>query len=134
MSLKPITAEDILKGKKAPKNCETHLKVLLVRVNKVQERYGKLQFVITSGLRTLTEHLAIYRKKGITDPKKIPMKSKHLFCQAVDIEDKDGKFYAWIQKNETIIQEIGLYYELGTRGWVHLQIIPPGSGKTGFFP
>lgn len=132
--LYPLTRENILKGQECPAAYEKDLATLLKRVNKLQEAYGKLQFVVTSGLRSLAYHIGIYHKKGITDPKKIPMKSKHLFCQAVDIEDKDGKFYAWVQKNEAILQEIGLYYELGTRGWVHLQIVPPKSGKTGFWP
>lgn len=133
-SFRTITREDILKGKECPKDYESNLEKLIKKTNKLQERYGKLQFVITSGFRSLLEHLGIYRRKGITDPKKIPMKSKHLFCQAVDIEDKDGKFYQWCQKNEAILQELGLYYELGTRGWVHIQIIPPASGKIGFWP
>lgn len=140
--LKPLTLQDILddnldaKGKQASVSDEhrANIEKLLKKVNKLQERYGKLQFKVTSGLRSLVYHIGIYRRKGITDPKKIPMKSKHLFGQAVDIEDKDGKFYAWIQKNESILEEIGLWYELGTRGWVHLQIVPPASGKIGFWP
>lgn len=132
--LRPITREDILKGKECPKDYVSYLEKLIKGTNKLQERYGKLQFVITSGFRTLLEHIEIYRRKGITDPKKIPMKSKHLFCQAVDIEDKDGKFYKWCQQNEAILKELGLHYELGTRGWVHIQIVAPPSGKIGFWP
>jgi len=136
MKLRELTREDILTEggvlKACPPGYEKNLEKLLKRINKVQERYGKLQFVSTSGLRSLLYHIRIYNKKGITDPKKIPMKSKHLFCQAVDIQDKDGKLYAWVQKNEIILEEMGLYYELGTKGWVHFQTVPPGSGKTGF--
>jgi hypothetical protein len=142
MILRPLILQDVLddnvdeKGKPLPvaDDHKANLEKLLKKVNKVQERYGKLQFIVTSGLRSLRYHLLIYRKKGITDPKKIPMKSKHLFGHAVDIEDKDGKFYAWVQKNEAFLQELGLHYELGTKGWVHLQSVPPGSGKIGFWP
>lgn len=134
MAFYPLTRENVLKGQTCPEAHEKNLEKLLKRVNKLQDTYGKLQFVVTSGFRSLAYHIGLYHKKGITDPKKIPMKSKHLFCQAVDIEDKDGKFYAWVQKNEPVLQDLGLYYELGTRGWVHLQIAPPKSGKTGFFP
>lgn len=133
-TLRPLTREDILKGNILPKDYEPYLEKLLKRVNKLQDRYGKLQFLATSGFRSLIQHLAVYRKKGITDPKKIPMKSKHLYCQAVDVEDKDGKFYEWVQKNEPILEELGLWYELGTRGWVHLQIVAPASGRRGFIP
>lgn len=112
---------------------EADLDKLLKRVNKLMLLWGAW-FVITSGFRSLAHHIAIYHKKGITDPKKIPMKSKHLFCQAVDIEDKDGRFYKWVQQNEKFLEDIGLWYELGTKGWVHLQILPPASGRRGFLP
>jgi uncharacterized protein YcbK (DUF882 family) len=131
--LRDLTREDILKGQVCPKDYEGNLEKLLKRTNKLQVLYGK-QFKVTSGLRSLAYHIGIYHKKGIKDPKKIPMKSKHLFCQAVDIEDKDGKLYAWAQKNEKHLEDIGLWYELGTRGWLHLQIVAPLSGKRGFLP
>lgn len=131
--IKAFTPADILKGQKCPESMKADLDKLVKKINKLQEHYGK-QLVITSGFRSLAHHIAIYNRKGITDPKKIPMKSKHLFCQAVDFEDKDGKLYAWAQKNEKILEDIGIWCELGTRGWLHCQIVPPGSGKRWFLP
>lgn len=131
--MKPITSGDILRGSECPKDYKENLEKLVKRTNKLQELWGK-QFIVTSGFRSLLYHLGIYRKKGITDPKKIPMKSRHLFCQAVDIEDKDGRLYKWVQQNEKALEDIGLWYEMGTRGWVHLQIVAPTSGKRGFMP
>ncbi len=112
---------------------ETDLEKLLKKANKFQDAYGK-QLVVTSGFRSLAYHIGVYHKKGIKDPKKIPMKSKHLFCQAIDFEDKDGRLYAWAQQNEKVLEDLGIYCELGTRGWLHCQIVPPGSGKRWFLP
>jgi uncharacterized protein YcbK (DUF882 family) len=131
--LEAITERHILKEQKCPESMRSDLEKLLKRVNNLQELYGQ-KFVVTSGFRSLAHHIAIYHRKGITDPKKIPMKSKHLFCQAVDLEDKDGRLYKWVQQNEKYLEDIGLWYELGTKGWVHLQILPPASGRRGFLP
>lgn len=133
-TLKPITRDDILRGEACPPQYEANLKTLLIKLNKLQTAYGK-QLILNDGFRTMRMHIEIYRKKGITDPKKIPMKSKHLYCQAGDIDD-DNKFtfYNWCQQNEPLMEELGLYFEIGTRGWVHCQIVPPASGKRWFIP
>ena len=112
---------------------EADLEKLLKRINKLQDLYGK-QFVVTSGFRSLAHHIQIYNKKGITDPKKIPLKSRHLYCQAVDIEDKDGRLYKWSKQNDKYLEDIGLWCEEGTKGWMHYQIEKPASGKRWFLP
>lgn len=131
--MKPITREDVLKGATCPKNMEADLEKLIKKGNKLQDHYGK-QLTVTSGFRTLIYHIQVYARKGITDPKKIPMTSKHLFCQALDFEDKDGRLYKWAQQNEKVLEELGLYCELGTQGWLHVQTKAPGSGKRWFLP
>lgn len=131
--LKAITKEDILQGKECPKDYTGNLEKLLKKINQLQTKYGK-QFEVTSGFRSLVDHLAIYRKKGVTDPKKIPMKSKHLFCQAIDIRDRDGKLYKWCKQNDKVLEDLGLYCEEGTSGWMHFQIVPPASGRRWFLP
>lgn len=80
--------------------------------------------------------MRIYKNKGITDPKKIPMKSKHLYGQAVDISDPNQKIQAWCKSNEACLVSIGLWMEdfSVTTNWVHFQIVPPGSGKRWFMP
>lgn len=87
--------------------------------------------LVTSGLRSMADHIRIYAQKGI--PKdKVPMKSKHLIGAAVDISDPNGDLYRWCDKNQATLKWAGLYMEADTKGWVHLQWLAPASGKTKF--
>lgn len=108
---------------------------LLKRLNIVRERYGKTM-TVSSGYRSLNDHLDIYKKKGITDQSKIPMKSKHLSGLAVDIADPKNELQIWCMVNEKTLEEVGLWLEdfSATKGWVHFQSVPPKSGKRWFLP
>lgn len=95
--------------------------------------------VVTSGLRSMEDHLCIYREKaakeGVAfDESKVPKKSLHLFGAAVDIWDPHGELMDWCVKNEKRLEQIQLWVEAGTRGWVHFQIYAPNSGKRFFKP
>jgi hypothetical protein len=63
-------------------------------------------------------------------------KSLHMSCEAVDLEDEDGSLDDWCLEHPEVLQEIGLWQEhpAATKGWCHLQIVPPRSGKRVFFP
>ena len=111
-----------------------NLAILLERINKVRAAWGK-PMTTTSGLRTLEDHLRIYKDMGITDQSKIPMSSKHLYGQAVDISDPDGKLFDWVKANEKLMEEIGLWMEeKDSHKRVHFQTVPPKSGKRFFKP
>lgn len=130
-----ILMSELLKGKKLEDlspEVQTNLNQLLVAINKVRTLYGH-PMIVTSCVRTMEEHLAIYAKKGITDKSKIPMKSKHLFGQAVDIADADGKLKEWCLANEQTLKEVGVWMEAfhATPTWVHFQIVPYGSYHEG---
>lgn len=121
----------------APEHLE-NLMVLLVKINRLREAYGK-PLRVTSGYRSMAKHLAIYAAKGITDQAKIPMKSNHLLGKAVDVvpvDDTIEQFHAFILANEPLLIEIGLWIEdlAYTKSWVHLQSVPPRSGKRFFQP
>lgn len=106
---------------------------LLVAVNKLRAAWGK-PLRVTSGFRTMQDHLRIYSQKGITDKAKIPMGSKHLSGLAVDFADPDGSLYAWAYANPTLLAEWGIWCEADTKGWLHCQIAPPKSGSRFFKP
>ena len=108
---------------------------LLEKINKVRTLYAK-PMIVTSGFRSLQDHLRIYADKGITDIKKIPMASRHLYGEAVDISDPDGKLAEWTKNNVAALEEIGLWCEdlAHTKGWVHYQIVAPKSGNRFFIP
>lgn len=114
-------------------NIQDALGVLLERVNKVREEYGK-PMVVTSGLRTMADHLRIYAAKGIVDQAKIPMKSHHLFGEAVDISDPNLELTSWLKANPDILEDAQLWCEDKNANWVHFQTCPPKSGNRWFLP
>lgn len=127
--------EEILQGAEFDKQTaeiQANLLILLEKCQKLREKYGK-SMVVSSGLRTMEKHLAIYKAKGITDKSKIPMKSNHLFGRACDFSDPKGELKAFILANPKLIEELDLYLESTehTLGWIHIQTNPFGSYKRG---
>lgn len=133
-----ITFNELIKGNfinDIPIEHQHNLEILLKRVNMVRAAYGK-PMMVTSGYRSLQDHIRIYSMKGITDRSKIPMKSKHLYGQAVDFSDPKGELQAWCKANEALLVQAGLWMEdfSATPNWIHFQILPPASGKRWFLP
>lgn len=66
--------------------------------------------------------------------------SKHLDGRAVDLQDTPHRDLArWCLANLDALQDTGLWMEDprwtgGADPWVHLQLVPPGSGKRVFIP
>lgn len=114
---------------------QANINELLIRINKIRSAYGQ-PMTVTSGFRTMEHHLEIYAAKGITDKKKIPMKSRHLTGQAVDILDTGEFLKNWVLANIEFIEKVGLWMESfsSTPTWVHFQIVPPPSKKIFFEP
>jgi hypothetical protein len=115
-----------------------NLQTLLAKLNQLRNAYDK-PLRITSGLRSMEDHLRIYREKGITDPAKIPMHSAHLIGAAADmvpLEDDIKHLHDWVLDNVKLMESIGLWFEDFdyTKTWVHAQIYAPKSGKRFFIP
>jgi uncharacterized protein YcbK (DUF882 family) len=116
------------------KEQETNSLILLMKINKIRTAWGK-PMTVTSGFRSKADHLRIYKEMGITDQNLIPMNSKHLSFEAVDISDPDGKLMEWCKANEHILEDAGLWCEeKDDKKRVHFQIVPPRSGKRFFKP
>lgn len=131
-----ISRNDILKGKSCPQEYEGNLDILVSRLNKIENLSG-VNFQISSGFRDPGDQIRIYKQKGITDLKKIPMQSKHFFCQAADLVCADlDKLKDWIKNNLAVVEEIGLWFEefAATPNWLHCQIVPPKSGRRFYMP
>lgn len=122
-----------------PKDHQTNLLILLEKINKVRTARAK-PMRVTSGYRTMDDHIRIYRelatKRGqVFDQTKVPMKSKHLSGQAVDISDPDGLLFNWTKQNERLLTDIGLWMEeKDDQARVHFQTVPPASGNRWFIP
>jgi len=114
---------------------QINIEDLLAAVNVIRTAYGK-PMTVTSGLRTMADHLRIYAQKGITDKSKIPMGSLHLKGLACDIADPKQELQSWILANIDILEASGLYCEdfSASPNWVHFQCRPPKSGNRFFKP
>jgi hypothetical protein len=101
-------------------------KITVDRANALLEAFGEERRV-TSG----------WRPAGINaaTPNASPV-SKHVLCQAVDLEDKTGTLDQWCAEHEDVLAQIGLWREASsaTPTWTHIQIVPPHSGHRVFYP
>ena len=100
----------------------------------------------SSFVRSKARQIDIYRNKAalkmfpFTDGTfvlaKVPLRSKHITGEAIDVADTDGKLKAWVRANIAKLEEDGLWCEdfAYTDVWVHFQIAPPKSGKRFFIP
>lgn len=104
----------------------TNLDKLLICLNKVRAAYGKPMHV-SSGWRPAAVNAAT---SGAAK------KSNHMLGRACDFKDTDGAIGAWCLANLKLLEEYGLWMEdpASTKGWCHLQSVPPGSGKRVFKP
>lgn len=111
-------------------NIDKNLKILFDRVIELQEAFDS-DFVITSGLRS-----EAFQAELIAAGKTNSKFSKHLAGAACDIADKKKALAKYIKENEALLKAIGLYAEHPdyTKGWVHVQILQPKSGKRIFIP
>jgi len=106
---------------------------LYKRVKKLETLMGE-NFVVTSGYRTVEDHLRIYSEKGITDQTQIPMASKHLKGMAVDILDSRNVIKKRLEAKPSLLIDCQLWAEKETDGWCHLQTVPPKSSNRWFYP
>lgn len=125
-------------GVKLAPEYEANIARLLAAWNIIREAYGK-PMIVSSGFRSIDDHKRIYReiaaRKGLKTVR-IPMGSRHLSGEALDISDPRRELQKWIMKNLDICERAGLYFEdfKYTPTWVHAQIVPPKSGKRFFIP
>lgn len=63
-------------------------------------------------------------------------RSRHMTGQAIDLDDDEGRLKAWLQDHPQMLDRYGLWMEhpAATKGWVHLQSMPPASGCRVFYP
>lgn len=65
-------------------------------------------------------------------------RSRHMTGQAIDLYDPDGDLdnFAMSDEGQECLHELGLWLEhpSATKGWCHLQTVPPRSGKRVFYP
>jgi len=64
--------------------------------------------------------------------------SKHMTGEAIDLYDPDGDIDEWLlsEAGQSAMTLLGLWHEhpSATKGWAHVQIVPPRSGRRTFYP
>lgn len=64
--------------------------------------------------------------------------SRHMTGEAVDLYDPDGDLDEWLMTDagQSALARVGLWMEhpSATKGWSHLQSLPPRSGRRTFYP
>ena len=62
--------------------------------------------------------------------------SRHLTGQAIDLWDPEGDLDEWCDAHLDVLETIGLWKEFSgsTKGWCHVQTVPPKSGNRIFYP
>jgi uncharacterized protein YcbK (DUF882 family) len=126
-----ITLDDYLMGrdKKFPNDFNDDIlknaKSIVAKASEVLSAFGEKRKV-TSGWRPPT-----INKMNNGAPK-----SQHMYGNAIDIEDGDGRLKKWCVTNIERLVELGLYMEspTATPSWVHLQQVAPRSGNRIFVP
>ena len=64
-------------------------------------------------------------------------KSKHMTGHAVDLADPEGDLDEWCADNDgerLVAHGLWMEHPAATKGWCHLQSLPPKSGKRVFYP
>lgn len=91
------------------------------------EEHPQTKTIISSGWRPRQINAQV---KGAA------VRSKHMTGQACDLYDPEGAIDDWLMDNQQALIELRLFLEhpSATKGWAHLQIVPPGSQKRVFYP
>lgn len=101
--------------------------VTVSRTNELKLLYGIKEDVVASGWRPAEVNNATCNAAKT---------STHITGQALDTKDPQRKFAKWCLANLQELEEIGLWMEdpRWTPTWVHLQTVPPKSGKRVYIP
>jgi hypothetical protein len=143
--LKDITIEEYFMGRREKykkdylPEYEVNAKDLLSRVNPLLEKVALIATWVDFELHPENKSLVSSGWRPPAVNAKTPnsaLKSKHMTCNAIDIYDPDGDIDDFLMGNERLLQEFGLSMEhaSATKGWCHLQNIPPKSGKSIYYP
>jgi len=113
--------------------------LLLERVNRLLASAAQEQIEPGIDARTGTVVASGWRPKAVNDGTASSGKtSRHIVGLAVDLRDypPERSLARWCLRNQRLLDEIGLWMEdpRWTPSWVHLQSVPPGSGRRVYVP
>jgi hypothetical protein len=112
-------------------------KSLLARVNKLMFVLANYQVELEVHPKTKSLVSSGWRPPQVNaDTRGAAPKSKHMSGLAVDIYDPEGEIDSFCMTNLDKLEKLGLWMEhpSATKGWCHLQSVPPRSGNRVFYP
>jgi hypothetical protein len=117
----------------------THADELTAEINKnAQVTVAKANELLERAGRSDIDQVASgWRPAAVNDATaNAARSSRHLTAEAVDLPDADRTLAGWCVDNLDTLKEIGLWMEdpRWTPTWIHLQIVPPKSGKVVYIP
>lgn len=100
--------------------------ILIPKINDLLETFGEYRSV-NSGYRRPEDNAKVAVPK---------LKSAHLTCEAIDLEDRDGRLKAWLMKNRQmlVLQDLYMEHPDYCPTWCHLQTRAPKSRNRVFIP
>jgi len=111
--------------------------VTVARVNLLLDELALAGIDVETNPRTKTVITSGWRPASVngTTAGAAP-RSKHMLCQACDLYDPEGEIDGWLMENFPVLEKIGLWVEhpSATKGWAHVQTVPPKSGRRVFYP
>lgn len=138
-----ITVDDYLMGREAlyPAEYTAEIKVNAGRtvdaVNKLLYRLEVAKVPLEKNPQTGSIVSSGWRPPQINGQVKgAAVRSKHMQALACDLYDPEGVIDDWLLAFLPANRELGLWMESPacTKGWAHVQTVPPASGKVVFFP
>lgn len=105
---------------------KTNANLTVAKLNAVLEAFGQKRRIV-SGWRPSSINAAT---KGASPT------SRHVLCQAGDLEDNNRELMGWCLNNPDLLERVGVWMEdpRDTPTWIHLQTVPPKSGNRIFRP
>lgn len=154
-----ISKEELINaGDPIPEEYESIFNEFYEKINDFRNKCD-IPMTPTSYFRSKNRQIKIYKQKaknkefpftdGIYTESKVPLSSKHMTGYAADFADVNKKLADWVLNNIEWCKENGFYFEnFGadintfkknpkldkTPTWIHIQIVPPKSGRIIFNP
>ena len=115
-------------GEELSDEVQSNAQITVQRTNELLARAGRSDInSVNSG----------WRPRGVNEAtSNAAATSRHITGQAVDLPDADRTLSEWCVDNLDDLRGIGLWMEdpRWTPTWLHVQTVPPGSGKVVYIP